>query len=70
MLWARCLGASIYHMRLCSLHLKGKGERAKPSDSTPITHPISLIPVGKYFRFLKYRMDLILSGIVFDELLF
>lgn len=48
--------------------------KVREKGQSHLTHTdhtlISLIPVGKYFRFLKYRMDLILSGIVFDELLF
>lgn len=50
------------------LTLVSCGRKGRASDSH-IGHTSDLTQVGIYFRFLKYRLDLVPSGIVFDELL-
>lgn len=70
MLWAQAPGYKHLPPKALFLTREVKGERATPSDSHT-DHTLDLTYTSRqYFRFLTYRMDLILSGIVFDELLF
>lgn len=70
MLWAQLVhGYKHLTNEALFLTLVNCGRKGRASDSH-IDHISDLTQVGIYFRSLKYRLDLVPSGIVFDELLF